>query len=210
MTEVKVRPLEWKADETRPETSWTADTPWGRYRLFQAWRGAVDGWGWVCTQSEEQWFHTLESAKAAAQAGCEARIRSALLPDVLGMAEQVAWAREWHRAVETMCVLIGINGSGSPEEILAELQAKLAAPPAFDLREENERLKKAATGLSRVLLPIHMQLAERDLIEDPVADDVTLFSFMGSGASDRVTVGEYRKAMAALDVALGGLQTEGK
>lgn len=127
-----------------------------------------------------------------------------------GMAEPVAWtSRAELDLLQEHWPLVGVLNASSVETLTHDVSL-FAAPSVSDLGEENERLKKAATGLSRVLLPIHMQLAERDLIEDPVADDVTLFSFMGSGASDRVTVGEYRKAMAALDVALGGLQKEGK
>ena len=45
---------------------------------------------------------------------------------IQAMDQHREWTTAWHRTVETMCVLIGINGSGSPEEILAELQSKLS------------------------------------------------------------------------------------
>ena len=40
-----------------------------------------------------------------------------------------AWAAKWHRTVETMCVMLGISGNGSPEEILASLQDRLSSTP---------------------------------------------------------------------------------
>jgi hypothetical protein len=75
---VKVKPLEWVDDETRPDTSWQANTFWGHYRIFQVWWGAQDKWGFCCADTAEQLFHTLEAAKAAAQADYEQRILSAL------------------------------------------------------------------------------------------------------------------------------------
>jgi hypothetical protein len=63
-------------------------------------------------------------------------------------------------------------------------------------------LTDALSQLRRVLLPIEMQLAQAQLCRDAVADDAVLFSFMGSGASDHVTVGEFRRASAACDAAL--------
>lgn len=54
--------------------------------------------------------------------------------------------------------------------------------------------------MARLLLPATMHLAQVELVaetddEKPKDDDI-LFHFMGSGASDTVTVGEYRAAIA--------------
>jgi len=65
-----------------------------------------------------------------------------------------------------------------------------------------QTLVEAARGIVRALLPINMTLAERELVDDPLPDPAVLFSFMGSGASDHVTVGEYRAAKDALSAAL--------
>lgn len=68
-----------------------------------------------------------------------------------------------------------------------------------DLCLLSERLSDLATALDayrRALLPVVMTLAEREMVDDPVPSDAVLFSFMGSGASDHVTVGEFQKAEA--------------
>lgn len=63
-------------------------------------------------------------------------------------------------------------------------------------------LAEALMAYRRLLLPIDMTLAERDMTDEPLDDGAILFSFMGSGASDHVTIGEYRavreRAAAAL------------
>lgn len=78
-----IKPLEWVDDETRHETSWRAETFWGSYRIFQVWWGAQDKWGFCCADTENQLFHTLADARAAAQADYAARIASALSPAFL-------------------------------------------------------------------------------------------------------------------------------
>lgn len=62
------------------------------------------------------------------------------------------WATKWHSTVETMCVMLGINGNGSPEEILAELQAYLSAlaPQAGDnaeIKPSIDTMREAARDL---------------------------------------------------------------
>jgi hypothetical protein len=72
---------------------------------------------------------------------------------------------------------------------------------------ERERvLLEALHGLRRVLLPVHMTLAEREIADDPVPDDAVLFSFMGSGCSDRSTVGEFNAADKAALAAIAKAQ----
>jgi heptaprenylglyceryl phosphate synthase len=58
---------------------------------------------------------------------------------------------------------------------------------------------RAAMGeveqLQRCLLPVWMTIAEHEMAGEPLADDVRVLSFMGSGASDFVTAGEVRAAI---------------
>lgn len=78
----------------------------------------------------------------------------------------------------------------------------LAAPSAPVFNTTLGKLEGALKAFYRLLLPIHMSLAERELIEEPLPDTAVLFSFMGSGASDQATVGDYREAMRLADAAL--------
>ena len=71
------------------------------------------------------------------------------------------------------------------------LRADIAAA-----REEIGRLQRSNGALARCLLPVHMTLAERELVDDPVPDDAVVLCFMGSGASDNVTAGMIRAALA--------------
>lgn len=64
-------------------------------------------------------------------------------------------------------------------------------------------LEDVVKAYQRVLFPITMTLAERECVDDPANDSDILFSFMGSGASDRVTVGEFRAADTRARTALG-------
>ena len=65
-------------------------------------------------------------------------------------------------------------------------------------RVENARLHAENGNLRRLLLPVWMAIAERDMMEEPLADTAVVFSFMGSGASDNVTVADIRSVYAAL------------
>jgi len=55
-------------------------------------------------------------------------------------------------------------------------------------------MRETLHQLLRIFLPIDMQMGQIEMAGEPAPDDAILFSFMGSGASDHVTVGEYRKA----------------
>ncbi|ENN89113.1 hypothetical protein RHSP_01122 [Rhizobium freirei PRF 81] len=59
----------------------------------------------------------------------EARIRPSLGSPVERGTEKdyERWAKEWHHTVEIMCTMLGISGSGSPDEILADAQIALSA-----------------------------------------------------------------------------------
>ncbi|CAN5950506.1 unnamed protein product [Sphagnum jensenii] len=48
--------------------------------------------------------------------------------------------------------------------------------------------------LRRCLLPVVMGIAEMELSGEPLADDAVVLTFMGSGASDRVTARDIREA----------------
>lgn len=95
----------------------------------------------------------------------------------------------------------GHGGLGLSADDAAKIQMDYAAYVVKAVNS-HDALVKSLKEMKRVLFPIFMSLAERDLIEDPVPDDAVLFSFMGSGASDYVTVGEYRKALEATNAAL--------
>lgn len=89
------------------------------------------------------------------------------------------------------------------ERFAAAFDNSNPSTPSIDPAGETVgRLVAAVEQLARCLLPVHMTLVERDLIEEPVADDAVVLSFMGSGASDRVTAGEVRSALAAAEAAL--------
>lgn len=62
------------------------------------------------------------------------------------------WAATWHKTVQTICTIIGINGNGGPEEILAELQAKSS---------ESARAKRLQAALGHEGVYIHDATAER-------------------------------------------------
>lgn len=51
-------------------------------------------------------------------------------------------------------------------------------------------------ALLRCFLPFQMAMAESDLIGDDVPDDQVIIHFSGSGASDQVTAGMLRAALA--------------
>lgn len=81
-----VKPLVWVEEiGRRPETpAWLALTATGKdYRVFTAWWGKEDKWGYVCTDSDPQFFHTPDDAKAAANEDYRKRILSALTPVVV-------------------------------------------------------------------------------------------------------------------------------
>jgi len=61
---------------------------------------------------------------------------------------------------------------------------------------------EAAVALSRCLLPVSMSLAQCELVDEPVPDGAVVLHFMGSGASDQVTAGEVRAAIAQFNSAL--------
>jgi hypothetical protein len=109
-------------------------------------------------------------------------------PDEYGFSEIICQARSPRR---TNAELSDHRRDGTdPWEATARLIA--AAPELFE----------ALVGISRVLLPINMILAQAECVDEPLADDAVLLSFMGSGASDHVTAGEYRVAAAKLNAAI--------
>lgn len=65
--------------------------------------------------------------------------------------EADAWAEKWRHTVQTMCVMLAVNGNGSPEEILSGLQEKLNEPPLDIERRMKETLFAALdTGRKRI------------------------------------------------------------
>jgi len=77
-------------------------------------------------------------------------------------------------------------------------EAENLADAIRTLREQLAAAREGLGGLLRLFLPIDMQTAQAEMAEHPVDPNAVLFSFMGSGASDHVTVGEY---LAATDSA---------
>jgi hypothetical protein len=72
-----------------------------------------------------------------------------------------------------------------------------------ELRTE---VKQALLDLSRCLLPVHMSMAQHELVDEPLPDSAVVLHFMGSGASDQVTAGEVRMALAAANAVLRRLE----
>jgi hypothetical protein len=58
-----------------------------------------------------------------------------------------------------------------------------------------EKLIEAVKLYKRLLFPVFLALAEREMSDDPFPDDTILFSFVGSGISDHTTVGMFNEAM---------------
>ena len=73
-----------------------------------------------------------------------------------------------------------------------------------------DELVGALRGMLRIVLPIDMGLAQAECVDEPVADDKVVLSFMGSGASDRVTAGEYRAAVSDARTILSRHKGEGE
>ena len=103
----------------------------------------------------------------------------------------------------------GDGGDYTPKEgerILIEDAVSGAVGPLIDaaraLLDQNEKMRKALEDAHRIFMPTIMSLAEIELVDEPVKDDAVLFSFMGSGASDFVTVGEFRKALNSISAAI--------
>jgi hypothetical protein len=79
---------------------------------------------------------------------------------------------------------------------LSDYKRLVSEPHERQLRATIARMEVENGRLRRCLLPIHMGLAEAELSGEPVGDSVVVLSFMGSGASDQVTAGEVRAALA--------------
>ena len=67
-------------------------------------------------------------------------------------------------------------------------------------------VRQAIIDLSRCLLPVHMGMAQAELVGEPMTDSTVVLHFMGSGASDQVTAGEVRKALADANAVLRRLE----
>lgn len=61
---------------------------------------------------------------------------------------------------------------------------------------------RVISDLKRLMLPAFMSLAEAELVDEPVPDEAVVYHFMGSGASDSVTAGEFRKVLKAANTFL--------
>jgi len=92
-------------------------------------------------------------------------------------------------------IIVSRYGEDANEHAEAAFMADLRLIVAA--ARERDGLREAASGLMRLLMPIHMTLAEREMVDDPVPDTTVILSFMGSGASDMVTAGDFRRATEA-------------
>ena len=64
------------------------------------------------------------------------------------------------------------------------------------LRAHIEAQDATIARLRRCLLPVQMLMAQAECVDEPLSDSAVVLSFMGSGASDQVTAGEVRAALA--------------
>jgi hypothetical protein len=77
---------------------------------------------------------------------------------------------------------------------------------AYD--ERGREAEAAILALKRNMLPAFMMLAECELTGEPLDDERVVYHFMGSGASDMVTVGQFRAALALANAYLEKYQGE--
>lgn len=93
----------------------------------------------------------------------------------------------------------------SDMEAIADMLERDAAShtEAAELKTRVEAAHAAVNALCRVLGPVGMTLAQQECIGEPLPREAVILSFMGSGASDNVTVGELEDAMELARQALG-------
>lgn len=87
-----------------------------------------------------------------------------------------------------------------------EAAAKISALCAEVRRlwERDAALCKAISEYYRVLIPVRMQIAQDEMLQDDLLPDSTIIlHFMGSGASDMVDLGTFRRADEIACAALG-------
>lgn len=137
MGEVKVKPLIW---EQNFSGTWYAESVIGNYAVW-------DGYFRPPTQNAGiPAGAKLDETKAAAQADFEARIRSALLPDVSGMGEATVTL--------TKSQMDGLLMAAFPFATDDERQKNLASaisatPPASDLRAaRNQAFREASNFIA--------------------------------------------------------------
>jgi hypothetical protein len=86
------------------------------------------------------------------------------------------------------------------QKLVAEVLRLTEANAA--LAEELARMRAAVGKLRRVLMPVAMELHQAQLAGQELQPDTVLFSFMGSGASDQVTLEMFLEAEEASRAAL--------
>lgn len=84
------------------------------------------------------------------------------------------------------------------EDALTEAFAAHRLSTTADLTRQLAEVREALAAINRVLLPIDMQFAQAECIDEPIPDEAVVLHFMGSGASDQVTAGEYRASKDAI------------
>lgn len=81
-----------------------------------------------------------------------------------------------------------------PDPYVEYTRADLVAGELARLRADLAKAVEAIHKLRRVLTPTAMELAYAELAENSPPSGAVLFSFMGGGCSDFVTVAEFQEA----------------
>lgn len=121
------------------------------------------------------------------------------------MSEHIAWLRDLDGTGSLHPCAEG--DSGAIEFVSANTLTRKQALIESQQATINE-LVEAMHGLRRIMLPMHMTMAEAECVDEPIPDDAVFLSFMGSGASDQVTAGEFRRANDAAGNALSKLKEQ--
>jgi len=151
---VAVRPLEWDREtptEWQPET-WKAGSLVGEYDIQREKDGTFSGFA---PNAGTDLFHTLEAAKAAAEADYASRIRSALIASPPAEARLSEVLRKIIEKAD-LGTSHGLSADFICEEIAKIARAALAAKPAVKDDERvvallDERQKRAEQVYDRIL-----------------------------------------------------------
>ena len=137
MSDTGIKPLEWKYNERMDE--WQAETPFGPELIHFVTPEHYPPNGcfeWNGSEREDDAYPTLEDAKAAAQAGFEANIRSCLATP--SHATDTAGSQVFDVAAELYGAIYVEGERYYPETEHDRLSAALSA-----LRAENEQIGRA-------------------------------------------------------------------
>ena len=88
-------------------------------------------------------------------------------------------------------------GNDNPPLELTRAMCAHRISSCADKDDEIAAFKQRVAELLRLFLPVEMSLAEMEMVAEKAQDEAVILSFMGSGASDSVTYGEYRRVTDA-------------